>query len=128
MSKGISEYIKFAGNCKQKFIANILPHSSVILSPHMGRGLTEAALSGVPVVGYDYDWQREVIIDNATGYLIEHENWIAMSDAVEHLLTNHKIAKKFGDNLRNHISEMMNPENLNNHEKNCYSSIIKSEL
>ena len=95
ISKDISDYIKFAGNCKQEFIANILPHSSVILSPHMGRGLTEAALSGVPIVGYDYDWQREVIINNKTGYLIEHENWLEMADAVEYLLSNQKIAKKF---------------------------------
>ena len=71
--KGISNYVKFAGNCKQEFIANILPHSAAIISPHMGRGLTEAALSGVPIVGYDYDWQREVIISDKTGYLIEHE-------------------------------------------------------
>ena len=128
ISKGISDYIKFAGNCKQEFIANILPHSSVILSPHMGRGLTEAALSGVPIVGYDYDWQREVIINDKTGYLIEHQNWMAMSDAVEYLLCNQKIAEELGKNARDHIAKMMNPENLNTHEKNCYSSIIESEL
>ena len=128
LSKGISNYIKFAGNCKQEFIANILPHSAAIISPHMGRGLTEAALSGVPIVGYEYDWQREVIINNKTGYLIEHENWMAMSDAAEYLLSNRNIAEKFGKNVRNHISAMMNPESLNNHEKNCYSSIIESDL
>tara|TARA_A100001011_G_scaffold372706_1_gene431399 strand:+ start:219 stop:1457 length:1239 start_codon:yes stop_codon:yes gene_type:complete len=128
ISKGISDYIKFAGSCKQEFIANILPRSSVILSPHMGRGLTEAALSGVPIVGYDYDWQREVIINNKTGYLIEHENWMAMSDAVEYLLSNQNIADKLGKNARDHIAQMMNPEKLNTHEKNSYSSIIESEL
>ena len=94
----------------------------------MGRGLTEAALSGVPIVGYDYDWQREVIISNKTGYLIEHENWLEMADAVEHLLNNKKIAQKLGKNARDHVAQMMNPEILNNHEKNCYSRIIKSNL
>lgn len=128
LSKGISNYVKFAGNCKQEFIANILPHSAAIISPHMGRGLTEAALSGVPIVGYDYDWQREVIISDKTGYLIEHENWMAMADAVEHLLSNKNIAKKLGKNVRDHIARMMNPESLNNHEKNCYNNIIESEL
>ena len=93
LSKGISNYIKFAGTVLQEFIANILPHSAAIISPHMGRGLTEAALSGVPIVGYDYDWQREVIINNKTGYLIEHENWMAMSDAAEYLLSNRNIVE-----------------------------------
>ena len=69
-----------------------------------------------------------VIINNKTGYLIEHENWLEMADAVEYLLSNQKIAKKFGKNVRDHIAKMMNPEDLNNHEKNCYSSIIESEL
>ena len=30
------------------------------------------------------------IISNKTGYLIEHENWLAMADAVEHLVSNKK--------------------------------------
>ena len=127
-SKGIYDYIKFAGNCKQEFIANILPSSSLILSPHMGRGLTEAALSGVPIVGYDYDWQREVIINNKTGFLVEHEDWIAMSDAAQYLLNNKSKSIELGKNVRNHISKMMNPQMLNAHEKKCYSSITKSEL
>tara|TARA_B110000444_G_C18817114_1_gene585734 strand:- start:1177 stop:2034 length:858 start_codon:yes stop_codon:yes gene_type:complete len=126
ISKGIHNYIKFAGNCKQEFIANILPYSSIILSPHMGRGLAEAALSGVPIVGYDHDWQREVIINNKTGYLIEHENWMAMSDAVEHLLDNQNIAKKLGKNVKDHIENMMEPKNLNAHEISYYNKLINS--
>lgn len=126
ISKGISNYIKFAGNCKQEFIANILPYSSIILSPHMGRGLAEAALSGVPIVGYDHDWQREVIINNKTGYLIEHENWMAMSDAVEHLLDNQNIAEKLGKNVKEHIENMMEPKNLNAHEISYYNKLINS--
>ena len=123
-SKGVFDRIKFAGNCKQEWIASILPHASLILSPHMGRGLTEAALSGVPLVGYDYDWQREVIINDKTGYLVEHENWHAMADAAEDLIKDSIKSDIFGKNARHHIVDMMHPKILNDHEKKSYDTLI----
>jgi len=125
-SKGISNFIKFAGNCKQEWIANILPHSSLILSPHMGRALTEAALSGIPIVGYDYDWQREVIINNKTGYLVDHEDWLAMANAAEDLLNNKIKSKELGKNARKHIVKMMSPDILNSHEKKYYDTLLSN--
>lgn len=123
-SKDLTEYIKFAGNCKQDWIAKVLPNASLILSPHMGRALTEAALSNVPIVGYDYDWQREVLINDKTGCLVEHQNWLAMADESEVLLNNKELSKKLGINAREHIINIMSPDILNAHEKKYYEILI----
>ena len=107
-------------------IAKVLPKSTLILSPHMGRALTEAALSGVPIVGYDYDWQREVLINNKTGCLVEHQNWNEMANEAEKILNDQTFAKMLGKNVREHIEKMMNPINLNAHEISYYNRLINS--
>ena len=125
-SKKLKSFIKFPGNCRQEWIAKVLPKSTLILSPHMGRALTEAALSGVPIVGYDYDWQREVLINNKTGCLVEHQNWNEMANEAEKILNDQTFAKMLGKNVREHIEKMMDPINLNAHEISYYNRLINS--
>jgi glycosyltransferase involved in cell wall biosynthesis len=114
----------FVGFQSQEWLAAVLPRATVILSPHMGRALTEAALAGVPVVAYDYDWQREVVVDGETGFLVPHKDWMGLSDKVEHILNHPNDGKIMGRKVRKKISDMMNPEKLDWHEKNEYSKLL----
>ena len=122
---GVGNAVIFAGNHKQEWIARVLPRSALIVSPHMGRALTEAALSGVPIVAYDYDWQREVVVDGQTGYLVPHKDWMGLSDKAEYLLIHSASGKKMGQNAREKILEMMNPERLERHEQSEYCKLFK---
>lgn len=122
---GAGNAVIFAGSRSQEWIATILPRATVIVSPHMGRGLTEAALAGVPIVAYDYDWQREVVEDGQTGYLVSHKDWVGLSDKTEDILTNPVSGRKMGENARKKMLEMMNPERLERHEKDEYSKMLK---
>lgn len=121
----VKNEVIFAGNRNQEWLASVLPRAAVILSPHMGRALTEAALAGVPIAAYDYDWQREVVVDAQTGYLAPHKDWIGLSDKTELILTNPTFAKKMGEGARKKVAEMMNPERLEQHEKNEYSKMFR---
>jgi len=122
---GAGNAVIFAGNRTQEWLASVLPRATVILSPQMGRALTEAALAGVPIVAYDYDWQREVVVDGETGYLVSNEDWMGLSDKAEHILTHPDIGKKMGENVREKVLEMMNPARLERHEQNEYAKLLK---
>ncbi len=121
---GVTDVVIFAGNCSQEWLAAVLPRAAVIVSPHMGRALTEAALAGVPIVAYDYDWQRE-IVDEQSGYLVANEDWLGMADKTEYLLTHPVCGKKMGKNAREKVLTMMNHERLERHEQNEYSKLLK---
>jgi glycosyltransferase involved in cell wall biosynthesis len=123
-SLGIEDSVIFAGNQNQEWLAKVLPKANAIVSPHMGRALTEAALAGVPIIAYDYDWQRELVIDGETGFLVPHKDWIGLANKTEHVLTNPELASKFGENVRNKVLEMMNPERLEQHEQNEYTKLL----
>jgi len=124
-SLGIAESIVFAGNRDQSWISRILPYASVIISPQMGRALTESALAAVPLVAYDYDWQREVVIDGLTGYLVPHKDWLKLAEKTEYLLKNPILAKEIGQNARKKIIHMMDPVKLEQNEISEYEKLKK---
>jgi glycosyltransferase involved in cell wall biosynthesis len=123
-SHGVESAIVFAGNRTQGWIARVLPHAAVIVSPHMGRALVEAALSGVPIVAFDYDWQREVVIDDETGYLVANGDWQAMADRTARLLAAPGRAREMGKNARAKMSAMMAPATLIRHEQATYERLL----
>ena len=121
---GLQDRVIFAGNRTQEWLARVLPRASVIVSPHMGRALVEAALASVPLVAYDYDWQREVVVDQETGYLVGSGDWRGMTDAVERLLQDPALARRLGDQARRRTAAMMDPEALMRHEQMVYADLL----
>lgn len=51
-----------------------------------GIGTLEALAAGVPVAGWDYGGQAEIIIPGETGYLAPFENWEALAECVNRCL------------------------------------------
>ena len=97
----------------------------MVLSPHTGRALTEAALGAAPIVAYDIDWQSELIESGVTGELVEFGDWEALSDATVKFLKDRSYARKMGDQVRLRALEMMDPVKLNQHEINQYEKLIR---
>lgn len=122
---GVHEQVIFAGNRPQAWIARMLPHASVVLSPHMGRALTEACLAAAPVVAYDYDWQGEIVIDGETGNLVPNGDWQGMAAASGKLLTNRELAMDLGRAARKLAVEMMDPEQLTRREIDAYKTLFQ---
>ena len=121
---GLSEQVFFAGNRSQKWIAEVLPRARLVLSPHMGRGLTEACLAGVPIVAYDYDWQGEVIKSGETGELVPDGDHNEMAKRAAQLLGNPARARQLGLEARCVVMEMMDPEKLTNYEIETYEALF----
>jgi glycosyltransferase involved in cell wall biosynthesis len=124
-SLGVEDTVVFAGNRNQEWIGRVLPRASAIVSPHMGRALVEAALSGVPITAFDYDWQREVVVDDETGYLVANGDWHAMASATHRLLSKPQSARRMGANARARMARMMNPEALAAHERAAYDALLE---
>ena len=123
---GIQDRILFTGNQCQDTIARVLPLASAVVSPHMGRALVESALAGKAIVAYDYDWQRELVIDGDTGYRVPNGDWRSMGAALARILSDDQTCKRLGDRARAHTLKMMHPQELIKHEIEWFKKIIKS--
>ncbi len=122
---GIKDHVIFAGNQNQEWLSRVIPHAAVVISPHTGRALSEAALGGIPVVAYNIDWQRELIENEVTGLLVPYPDQPKMSEAVKRYLSDPEFAKRMADALRLRAINMLDPQKLNRHEIETYESLIR---
>lgn len=121
---GLAGRVFFAGNRPQEWIAAVLPHARLVLSPHMGRALTEACLAGAPIVAYDYDWQGEIIRSGETGELVPAGEWEEMALRAGRLLAEPDQAHRLGQEARRVAMEMMAPNALVNIEVMSYEALF----
>ena len=125
MEMGLSGHVWFAGNRPQDWVAAVLPQARLVLSPQMGRALTEACLAGVPVVAYDLDWQAEVIRSGDTGELVQAGDWEEMARRAARLLADPDHARRLGRNARRAALELMDPRRVVAMETSAYDALFR---
>jgi glycosyltransferase involved in cell wall biosynthesis len=123
-SIGVESKVYFIGNRDQNWLSGIFPLCSAFISPHTGRALVEAALAGAPVVAYDVDWQREIIIPEITGELVPFGDISQLTASSIKILSDLDYSKKIGVNLREFALKMMDPVSLNAHEQKQYELLL----
>ena len=120
----MGDHVIFCGNKDQEWLSRVIPLALVIISPHTGRALSEAALGGVPIVAYDVDWQGELIQSGLTGELVPYAALEKMIDAVERIINSPEYACKVGAAVRKRAIEMLDPEMLDQHERDTYLKLF----
>lgn len=123
---GIGDRIHFLGNIDQESLSLMLPQMDLVLSPSMGRALTEAALAGIPIVAYDTDCHPEIVKTGETGSLVKYLDIKEMSEAGDFMLENREEANRMGEAARVWAMEMMNPEKLVKEQQLVFSELIET--
>jgi len=120
----VADHVKLCGNKDQEWLASAFAHAEVVLSPHTGRALSEAALGAAAIAGYDVDWQSEVLKPGTTGELVPFGDWEALSASAHRLLADRAYASRLGAGARTLVREMMDPERLDAHERDQYGRLL----
>ena len=121
----IQDNILFMGKRDQNFLARLYPHANVYLSPLAGRTMVEAALAGVPLIAYDYEWQKEIVKDTVTGLLVPFRDYEKMGQDIIRLLSNPELASKLGLNARKNTLKLMDKSTIKEIEISLYDSLIE---
>lgn len=121
---GVTERLRLPGNIDQERLAQLYPSAAMVLSPHTGRALSEAALAAAPVVAYDVDWQGEIIEDRITGRIVAHDDLPAFASAAEAMLADPVSARAMGEALRERALAMLDVEALDEHERQTYRRLL----
>lgn len=124
---GIDYRVHFLGNVEQQSLAEMLPQMDLILSPSMGRALTEAALAGLPLVAYDTDCHPEIVKTGETGILVKYLDCNAMAQACDYLFDNRTLAKEMGEAARTWTLNFMDPEKLIREQRLIFIELFGSK-
>lgn len=113
--KGIAERVVFCGLCSH--LESAIEHAGVFVlsSDYEGlpNALAEAMALGLPVVSTDCPCggPAQMIEQGESGILVEVNNEVQMTEAIEKVLTDKNYAAELGSHAR-HIAERMHPQKI----------------
>ncbi|MBI4494290.1 MAG: glycosyltransferase [Chloroflexi bacterium] len=102
---GVRPYVYFLGAQSLEVLPSLMSSAEAIVCAHMGYTLLEAALSGRPIVTYEYEWHPEIIEHGRTGVLVPFRDVGAMADWVVRLLSEPQLADRLGQAARAFVLE-----------------------
>lgn len=112
--KALAPSVKWLG--ERKDIENILAVSNVLVLPSDREGiprvLVEAGAMGLPVIASNLPGCSDVVINNVTGYLLNHKDLQAVSKAILHLAQNPDLCERMGSNARQFVQDKFNIDNI----------------
>ncbi|MDR2440437.1 MAG: glycosyltransferase family 4 protein [Planctomycetaceae bacterium] len=101
---GLEDYFIFAGLIPPEQIPAMISAMDIVVHTSLREGLArvlpQALLSGKPVISYDIDGAKEVVLNGKTGFLIPPQSVTELADAVIRLAENPILRKEMGDTGR----------------------------
>ena len=98
--RNLAPYVKFTGLVPPAQIPGLLAAMDIVVHASLREGLArvlpQALIAGKPVVSYDVDGAREVVISGETGYLLPPKNVEAMVDAISELISRPELRENLG--------------------------------
>ena len=126
--RGLEDCVLLVGPATQEDIANLFSVADVVVSPHMGRALGEAALAAAPIVAYDLDWQGELIRDRENGRLIPAGDVEDFTQAVADLLSSPEEARRLGAAARGTALRLLDPRQQDGVEREIYMEVLTGSV
>lgn len=123
-SEGVGKNVLFLGNKKQDYLAELYSLSDAYLSPLTGRSMVEAALAGLPLIAYDYEWHSEIVIPGKTGELVSYRSVGQMAQKLVDLLGDQDYLDQLGVGARSFTLDLMDKEKIRRQELGVFTSLM----
>ncbi|MCF8070366.1 MAG: glycosyltransferase [Desulfobacterales bacterium] len=125
--KSLEQFIKFPGRVNDVEGLMQVMTAGVLISPQ-GEGISNSIMefmaSGKPVVASDCGGNRELIIDNETGYLVPNGDASAVAEKIKFFLDNPEQAVRFGLAGQQRLKDMFSLENFTQKYISLYNHLL----
>ncbi len=126
---GLSKYFVFTGLVPPESIPAMLSAMDVIVHTSLREGLArvlpQALLSGKPVVSYDIDGAREVVLNGETGFLLPPKSVDKLADAVITLFANPELRTQMGKTGREKFARQFDYRFMTDRIREIYTAILE---
>lgn len=112
------------GHQTRKQVAETLASCDIGLCFSSGLRTIEMALARLPIVAYDVDWQREVVINGKCGMLVAEHDVPGLANSIMLCASSPKDAKEQGECGRRYAAEYYSPERTRQIKIDCYEELI----
>lgn len=127
---GWSQYFYLAGLVPPDELPRWLSAMDVVVHPSLREGLArvlpQGLLAGKPVISYDVDGAREVVIPEVTGFLVRPRDVAALCGAVERLIRAPELARQMGAAGREFCRERFRHEKMTEQIRKLYLELLRA--
>lgn len=105
---------------------DILAHTS--LREGLPKAVAQGYAGGKPVVAFDVDGAKELVINDKTGYLVPPKDINTLKGKLLYLLKNQEISYKMGEEGRRIVKELFPVEKMVERIENLYKELLKNGM
>lgn len=127
-SLGIGDRVIFTGLVPSSRIPELLHASDMVVHASYREGLArvlpQALICGKPVVSYDVDGAREVVLPNKTGFLAPLADKQKLAEGLASLLDQPELRKRFGETGRDLLTNRFRHERMTEAIREVYQGVL----
>jgi glycosyltransferase involved in cell wall biosynthesis len=127
-SMGMANHFLFAGLVPPSMVPRMIGAMDVLVHTSyregLARALPQALIAGRPVVSYDIDGAREVIIDGETGYLVAPGDSERLSRRLIQLVSDQASRERMGATGRNRFTDRFRHQTMTREIRALYEQIL----
>ncbi len=127
---GLEQAFVFAGLVPPSKVPELVHASDIIVHTSLWEGLArvlpQALIAGKPVVSYDVDGAREVVIPGETGYLLPPQSVEPLAAALSELAADPALRERLGRTGRERFTEQFRHETMTRRIREVYAEVLGS--
>lgn len=125
---GLMDHFRFAGLVEPDHIPALIGAMDVLvhvsLREGLARALPQALIAGKPVVSYDVDGAREVVLPGETGFLVPPRSVDALADAIIQLAGDASLRERLGRRGRERFTDQFRHESMTAQLRRLYERLL----
>ena len=126
---GIRDRFVFTGLVPPSQVAELIHAMDIVVHTSVWEGLArvlpQGLIAGKPVVSYDIDGAREVVIPDQTGFLLPPESIQELSAALCQLAENSALRNKLGEAGREQFTDRFRHQSMTRQIRDVYFDILQ---
>lgn len=126
---GLGDHVQFTGLVPPERIAPLLSAMDVLvhcsLREGLARALPQALIAGKPVVSYDVDGAREVVLPGQTGYLLPPRSVAPLAEALIELAEHAALREQLGAEGRRRFADVFRHETMTSQIRALYERVLR---
>ncbi len=128
-SLGLTRHFLFAGLVPPDRVPELIHAMDIVVHTSLWEGLArvlpQGLIAGKPVVSYDVDGAREVVLSGETGYLLPPQSIHELSHAINILIADPDLRESFGRAGRERFTDQFRHQTMTRRIREVYAEILR---
>lgn len=125
---GLTDYFRFTGLVPPSQVPELIGAMDIVVHTSLREGLArvlpQGFIAGKPVISYDVDGAKEVVIPGQTGYLLPPKSIAPLATAILELAGDPRLREKLGSTGRARFTDQFRHQTMTRRLREVYTEVL----